>query len=91
MAAGVIKVAHEMGLAIPGDVSIAGFDDVPLAGQIWPQLTTIRQPLRRMSRLAGQLLIQQLRGEVPDEINRIVKSELVIRESTGRVPANGNG
>lgn len=86
MAAGVIRVAHELGLSVPGDLSVAGFDDVPLAGQIWPQLTTIRQPLRRMSRLAGKLLIQRLRGESPGDVNRIIDSELVIRESTGRAP-----
>ena len=91
MAAGIIKVAHEMELSIPGDLSVAGFDDMPLAGQIWPQLTTIRQPLRRMSHLAGSLLIRRLRGEIPDDINRVIKSEIVIRDSTGRAPSNGNG
>jgi len=88
MAAGVIKVAHEKGLSIPGDLSVAGFDDVPLAGQIWPQLTTIRQPLRRMSRLAGKLLIQRLHGESPSDVNRIIKSEIIIRDSTGPAPNN---
>ena len=86
MAAGVIKVAHEMGLSIPGDVSVAGFDDVPLAAQIWPQLTTIRQPVVRMSHLAGSLLIERLRGATSSDVNRIVNAELVIRESTGVVP-----
>ena len=89
-AAGAMKVAHEMGLSIPGDVSIVGFDDVPLASQIWPQLTTIRQPLFRMSRLAGKLLIRRLRGEQPGDVDRVVKAEIVIRDSTGPAPIHHN-
>jgi LacI family transcriptional regulator len=49
MAAGVMQVAHEAGLSIPGDLSVAGFDDVPLASYIWPSLTTIRQPIEEMA------------------------------------------
>ncbi len=88
-AAGVIKVLHEMGVSIPADVSVVGFDDMPLASQIWPQLTTIRQPLFRMSRLAGKLLIQRLRGESPGDLNRVIDAEIIIRDSTGPAPRNG--
>jgi len=90
-AAGAIKVIHEMGLSIPGDISIVGFDDVPLASQIWPQLTTIRQPLFRMSRLAGKLLMKRLRGETPGDVSRVIKADIMIRDSTGPAPKNGNG
>ena len=90
-AAGAIKVLHEMGVSIPADISVVGFDDMPLASQIWPQLTTIRQPLFRMSRLAGKLLIQRLRDESPGDVNRVVNAEIIIRDSTGPAPRNGNG
>ncbi len=87
MAAGVMKVAHEMGFDIPGDLSVAGFDDVPLASQIWPSMTTIRQPIEEMAVRATGLLLRQLRGLDDSEIERTVKSTLVLRESTG--PASG--
>eukprot|EP00903_Cladosiphon_okamuranus_P004255 g4253.t1 len=50
MATGVMKVAHERRLQIPGDISIAGFDDLSIAAQVWPQLTTVRQPLADMAK-----------------------------------------
>lgn len=87
MAAGVMSVAHGLGFAIPGDMSVAGFDDIPLASQIWPPLTTVRQPLDRMARLAGDILIRRLGGGTPHHRHPMVDSELVIRASTGPVPA----
>lgn len=87
MAAGVMKVAHDMGLSIPGDLSVAGFDDDPLASQIWPQLTTVRQPLREIAGAAARLLIQRLRGEKVDDIDRTVNAEIVVRDSTGPAPS----
>jgi LacI family transcriptional regulator len=86
MAAGAMKVAHDIGLSIPGDLSVAGFDDIPLAKQIWPQLTTVRQPLHTMARLAGEILIQRLHGTPPAGRHQVVASELVIRDSTGPAP-----
>ena len=86
MAAGVMRVAHEMNLSIPDDLSVAGFDDIPLARQTWPLLTTVRQPVHEMAELATRLLISRLRGETPEGVKRIMPSELVIRNSTGPVP-----
>ena len=86
MAAGVMRVAHERGYSIPRDLSIAGFDDVPLASQIWPALTTIRQPLLEMAGRAAELLVQRLRGRNTDGPERVVAATLVLRESTGPVP-----
>ena len=82
MAAGAMRVAHEMGLAIPGDVSVAGFDDVPLASQLWPSLTTIRQPIEAMARRATELLLMELRGE-RHELAKTIDSTLIVRDSTG--------
>ena len=86
MAAGVLAVAHGMGLAIPEDLSVAGFDDVPLASQVWPALTTIRQPIPAMSARAAELLLRQLRGEGGQAEEQIIESTLTFRQSTGPAP-----
>jgi LacI family transcriptional regulator len=86
MAAGVMREAHMRGCAVPAELSIAGFDDVPLASQIWPALTTIRQPLSEMAGRAADLLVQRLRGQPGDGLERIVDAALVLRESTGPAP-----
>ena len=85
MAAGAMQAAHNLGLAIPGGLSIAGFDDLPIAGQIWPPLSTVRQPLRDMGYEAARLLLQRLHGASPDTCKIVVPSELVVRSSTGPV------
>ena len=86
MAAGVKKVAHEMGISVPGALSIVGFDDSPMARKMHPTMTTIRQPTRDMSRIATELLIKRLRGESPEGVKKVLKSELIIRSSTGPAP-----
>jgi LacI family transcriptional regulator len=83
MAAGVIAVAHGMGLAVPEDLSVAGFDDVPLARQVWPALTTILQPIQSMAAKATELLIGHLRGAPKDNVEHILESTLTFRQSTG--------
>lgn len=80
MAAGVLTVAHRLGLRVPGDLSVAGFDDTALARYVWPPLTTIRQPTRDMAHAAADLLLGSSEG--PPE-RREIAHELVVRESTG--------
>ena len=82
MAAGVLTVAHRRGLAVPGQLSVAGFDDAALAGFVWPPLTTIRQPTREMAYQAADLLLAP--ADAPIE-RREVAFELIVRESTGPV------
>lgn len=86
MAAGALKAAHELGIRVPQELSVAGFDDIPLARQIWPSLTTVRQPMQSMGELAAELLIRRFRGQSPEEISRVIDSELVVRDSTGPAP-----
>lgn len=86
MAAGVMKAAHQRGVSIPRDLSVAGFDDVPLSHQTWPSLTTIRQPTQAMAEAAATLLIERIRGKKPNGTVRNLESELVIRSSTGPAP-----
>lgn len=83
MAAGVLAVAHGLGLAVPEDISVVGFDDVPLASQVWPALTTIRQPVPAMSARAAQLLLRQLRNEPDEQGGHVIESALTFRQSTG--------
>ena len=81
MAAGAIKLAHKLGKKIPGEVAIAGFDDIPAAEQIWPGLTTVRQPIVEMAQQAAQLLLMQLKSIEPMVQHQRVKSTLIQRES----------
>jgi LacI family transcriptional regulator len=81
MAAGVLATAHRLGISVPGQLSVAGFDDTDLASVVWPPLTTIRQPVRDMGYAAADLL---LAGEGEAEQRRLV-CELIVRGSTAQV------
>src|SRR5690606_566274 len=62
MAAAVVSLAHRRGLDVPADLSVCGFDDTAFASSIWPELTTLRQPIAEMARRAVDLLASELRG-----------------------------
>lgn len=83
MAAGLVSVAHELGIRIPDELSVTGFDDVPLAHKVWPPLTTIRQPMQAMGERATALLLARLRDDDSAGEDANIPSEIVIRESTG--------
>jgi len=57
MAAGVLAVAHDRGMDVPAELSVAGFDDTTLARTVWPPLTTIHQPMAELARTATEILI----------------------------------
>jgi LacI family transcriptional regulator len=83
MAAGVYKAALRMGLSIPGDLSVVGYDDSPLAGQLWPALTTIHLPVRDLGRQAAGLLLAKgwpSASNAPAAFT--VSPHLVVRDST---------
>jgi LacI family transcriptional regulator len=82
MAAGVLAVAHSLGIAVPEELSVAGFDDMPLASQVWPALTTIRQPITVMSAKAAELLFHQLRSQSQDGTEHVIESSVTFRQST---------
>ena len=92
MAAGVVRVANGLGIDIPGQLSVAGFDDIPLARQVDPALTTIRQPLVRMTEKATSLLVNRNgngngNGTGDDDAGpRLHPAKIKIRESTGPAP-----
>lgn len=75
------RVAHELGLDVPGDVSIIGFDDIPEASLNNPPLTTVRQPLGEMGREAMAMLLDLLAGREREQHLRM-RTELVVRAST---------
>jgi LacI family transcriptional regulator len=78
MAAGVLAAAHRLGLDVPGQLSVAGFDDTDLAAVVWPPLTTIRQPVRDLAYAATDLLLSGRSEQVQLDF------ELVSRASVGR-------
>jgi LacI family transcriptional regulator len=85
MAAGAMLALHRLGLAIPDDVSVAGFDDTPVSEIVWPPLTTIHQPLRAMAARAVALLGETIsagRSATPPGIE-LIPFRLIERDSTG--------
>lgn len=83
-AVGVYNALHAHGLAIPNDVSVVGFDDIMIAPMISPALTTVRQPLTEMGRIATTMLLRLVDGEPLDSIRVELPTTLVIRESCAR-------
>lgn len=89
MAAGVINVACERGMKVPTDLSVCGFDDTPMSRQIYPALTTVRQPAREMGCIAATQLLRSLR--TPDSGEMVhVPYALQLRKSTASAPAHQN-
>jgi LacI family transcriptional regulator len=83
MAAGVYKVAHELGLRIPQDLSVIGYDDSATALRLWPVLTSVRLPVREMGRLATDKLFgKHGKKRLPETDVTEVVPKLIIREST---------
>ncbi len=83
-AIGAIRALKDAGLAVPGDVSVVGFDDIQSAAYSTPSLTTVRQPLAEMGKRGAQVLLDRIanrENESPAEI--VMAPEFVIRESTG--------
>jgi LacI family transcriptional regulator len=81
-AAGAVRAALERGLAVPGDLSVVGFDDSELGRSITPALTTVRQPLEEMGRMAVSLLLRLIAGHAVDTLHVELATPLVVREST---------
>jgi DNA-binding LacI/PurR family transcriptional regulator len=85
LAVGALRAAHELGLDVPRDVSIAGFDDIELAAYLDPPLTTVRNPMRQLGELALDLLLQGRAGET-GPICRRLTGTLIERGTTGVAP-----
>lgn len=79
---GVCQAARALGLVVPDDLSVVGFDDVELCQWVSPQLTTVRQPLSEMAREATRIVIELARGGTRPNQRIELSSSLVVREST---------
>ena len=91
MAAATCSLAHRLGLDVPSDVSIVGFDDTPMAAAVWPALTTIHQPVADMARAAVDLLLEEIRRKrdgtgSPRQLMH--PHLLIVRESSAAAPAD---
>jgi len=90
MAAAVVSVAHRKGLDVPRDLSVVGFDDTAIATTVWPELTTIRQPIASMAETALELLVRDIRrrraGETAIPTDQLVAHTLIERESAAPPP-----
>ncbi|HHF09317.1 MAG TPA: LacI family transcriptional regulator [Candidatus Atribacteria bacterium] len=84
MAFGVIQVFRSKGLNIPGDISVVGFDNVPMCEVISPPLTTVAQPFEEIARLGVEMLDSLIKGKEIDKRTVVVKPYFVARSSTAR-------
>jgi LacI family transcriptional regulator len=85
MAAATVNVAHRRGLNVPRDLSIVGFDDTAPATTVWPELTTVRQPVAAMAEAAIELLVAGRRADksaLRNVTERVLAHELILRDST---------
>jgi LacI family repressor for deo operon, udp, cdd, tsx, nupC, and nupG len=87
MALGAVRSARDLGLDVPGDVSVVGFDDSNLIQFLDPPLTTIRQPVLTMGAAAVSYLVDAIDGQPVPSLEYMFKPELVLRGSTGPAPA----
>ena len=86
MALGVLRAMHEAGRAIPEDLSVVGFDDIPEAPYFTPPLTTVRQDFDEMGARSLRLLLEDDRGRRAVAVRLARAPELVVRASTGVAP-----
>ncbi len=88
LAVGALTRAREMGLSVPGDVSVTGFDDIELAQVVRPALTTVHVPHRQMGQEAARMLTRMVKGDTAVESVRLA-TELCLRETLASAPARG--
>ncbi|MFF4243060.1 LacI family DNA-binding transcriptional regulator [Streptomyces sp. NPDC001822] len=87
-ALGAFEVLRDRGRAIPSDISIVGFDDLPVARWTHPPLTTVRQPLFEMASVAANTLLRVIDGEPADQFRLELATQLVVRGSTAPPPGS---
>jgi len=88
MAAGVLKVANQKGIAVPHDLTITGYDNAPISRHIWPSLTTVKQPTEAMASLAAKILIRLIKNKPLEKVASNFDAELIVRESSAPVRRN---
>jgi len=88
MALGVLRALREAGYAVPADVAVVSFDDLPFAARTEPPLTTIRQPIQRTGQIAAETLIEMIEERAFEPRRIILPTELVIRATCGTALAD---
>lgn len=78
----VLGAAHELGISVPDELSVIGFDDIPEASRHVPALSTVRQPMQRLGEVATRLLIGLMNGETPEQTHVRLPTRLVPRATT---------
>lgn len=86
MAFGVMSAAQNRGLVVGTDVSITGFDNIPMADHSHPPLTTVDQPIYQIGSMVCEMLVHLIRGEMLEEEYILLKPELIVRQSSGLSP-----
>ena len=87
MAVGAMTAIHELGLRVPDDIAVVGYDDIRTARFAYPALTTMRAPEREHGRRSASMLVYLIRGNTPNETPVALYSQLVIRNSCGATRA----
>ena len=88
MAIGAVRRARRLGLHVPADLSVVGFDDIELARHVQPPLTTVHQPVRRKGEEACRLLLAAIeRHDSSRPDHRRLETRLIVRGSSGPAPA----
>ncbi len=86
MAFGAMRECRRHGLRVPEDISVIGFDDIPEASHSYPPLTTIRQPLQEMGRIAAEYVCRSIDGADPGRLQLTMATDLIVRHSTAPPP-----
>jgi LacI family transcriptional regulator len=86
MAAATVAIAHRMGLDVPSDLTVAGFDDAPLATTIWPELSTVRQPIKEMAEAAVDLLVREIRTPREGDGEQLLMDFTLVRRQSDAAP-----
>lgn len=81
MAIGAIKAIEENGLKVPDDISVCGFDDILVSSLVKPQLTTVHQPIERISEIACERVLGWIEGKIEKEEEILIEPEIILRES----------
>jgi LacI family transcriptional regulator len=87
IAVGVLRAASELGVNVPQQLSVVGFDDIQLASHVIPRLTTVAQPVQQIGRTATDLLLRKIGNPEQPPENALLQTRLVVRESTARPPS----
>jgi LacI family transcriptional regulator len=82
IALGALEAARDLGISVPGQLSVVGFDDIPAAALVTPQLTTVRQPLTEIGEKATRMLVSLIEGKPQEQTGHREAPELVVRGSS---------